>query len=117
MENEVTKTFENMIGKKPPKEQTEAKLAGYMEAYRTAIPGGHEVTFAKMHIGMVNGKRVIVFMLDKMPPKNLISESFTPTDTTFESVTNKALIHGTYGVADGRKFFCTESQPKPRAKK
>lgn len=118
---QLTKTFDNYIGKKITQEQLDAvQKEGFMEFSREAIPGGHRVTFAKMKAGLIGKKKVRVFLIDKLP-----SEESLDAPVEFPNQENVTLIThgaqgekyvGTYGLANGRKFFCIgESKSKPKA--
>lgn len=106
---ELTKTYENIIGKKITQEQIDiVEKEGFIEFSRTPIKGGHEITYGKMKSGLLNGKKVRVFLLDKMPDDEVINTEFpVQENATF-------LVHGsqgekyvgTYGMANSRKFFC-----------
>lgn len=105
----ITFTFENIIGKKIPKEQMDLQGKSYFEAFREGIPGGYRITFAKFKVGTINGKRQNVLWLDSLPPAELLTEGVSVTEVTFDGGDGKE-IHGSYGLCDGRKFFVVGKQ-------
>lgn len=121
---ELTKTFENIIGKKITQEQIDiVEKEGFMEFAREGIKGGHVITYGKMKSGLLNGKKVRVFLLDKMPSDEAINTEFgLHENATFVVHGFQAeKYNGTYGMANSRKFFCIgkekHSEPKQTADK
>lgn len=110
--------FENLIGKKIPKEQADAEADGFREVYREGISGGFRLTFAKMQTVFNGKKRVTVFVLPEMPPEKLINEEvavqkgvrFTRPAT---STTPEQVIEGSYGLVSGRKFLVVGEPAEP----
>lgn len=112
---ELTKTFENIIGKKITQAQVDiVEKEGFLEFSREEIKGGHIITYGKMKSGLMGNKKVRVFLLDKMPSDDVINTEFPlQENVTF-------LIHGaggekhvgTYGMANSRKFFCIGKSKK-----
>lgn len=106
---ELTKTFENIIGKKITQEQIDiVEKEGFMEFSREPIKGGHVITYGKMKSGLLGKKKVRVFLLDKMPAEDVINVEFPIEENATFMVHGSASekYTGTYGMANGRKFFC-----------
>lgn len=115
MERSKNQTFK-VIGGKTPKEMVIAMASGFYEAFRVAIPGGFEVVIAKTVMGSIGGVRKQLFILDEMPPSELVDPSFEPQNAEL-GLADNVTLRGKYGIVQGRKFFVetTESAPKPTA--
>lgn len=118
-----TKTFENYINKKVSQDQIDAvEKQGFLEFSREEIKGGHKVTYAKKKAGLLNGsKKINVFLIDEMPSEDsLNAESGFPLqhNVKFTAHAGKGgeTFIGTYGLANGRKFFCI-GETKVKAEK
>lgn len=105
---ELTKTFENYFGKKVSQEQIDlVQKEGYLEFGREDIKGGQKVTLGKMRSGLIGTKKVRVFLIDEMPSDDVINKDFPLVAGTFVIHGAQGEKHeGTYGMANGRKFFC-----------
>ncbi len=93
-----------VIGGKTPKEMLAAPSEGYFEIFRELVPGGFEVTFAKMMIGLIGKARKNVFLLKEMPPESLIDPLVQVQEVEMNRP-NMGTMHGSYGIVQGRKFF------------
>jgi len=118
---ELTKTFENIFGKKITQQQIDVvDKEGFVEFAREPIKGGFEVTYAKMKSGLLNGKKVRVFLIDKMTSGEAINAEFPIVENaTFVVHGSQGEKYvGTYGLANSRKFFCIgKSEPIATTKK
>jgi len=118
----VTKEFDNMATKdgiKIPAEQHEAILKlGFLEFYRTSIPGGVRVVLAKQITGIINGGKKSLFLVNAMPPKDTLTPGTELLDGMMLLLPKTGeKLTGTYGMCNGRKFLCIEEHKPARVKK